>query len=172
MILETERLILRPWREDDAEKLYNIASDPDVGPATGWPAHESVEQSREVIRNLLSHEGNYAILLKETGELIGDIGVKRGADSTLVRDETEVEFGCWLGKKYWGNGYVPEGISALMERLMSEGIKGFWYGFYKGNDKSKRVAEKLGFKYSHTVADHYIKMLDKTTTLFVYYYEK
>ncbi len=49
-ILETERLILRPWTVDDAEELYKYASDPDVGPAAGWPPHTSVENSRDIIR--------------------------------------------------------------------------------------------------------------------------
>lgn len=48
MILETERLILRPWKEDDAENLYKYARNPEVGPIAGWPVHTSVENSREI----------------------------------------------------------------------------------------------------------------------------
>ena len=54
MMLETERLILRPWREDDAEKLYTYASDPEVGPPAGWLPHTSAESSREIICTVLS----------------------------------------------------------------------------------------------------------------------
>ena len=50
MILETERLILRPWNEGDAESLYKYAKDPEVGPVAGWPVHTSVENSREIIK--------------------------------------------------------------------------------------------------------------------------
>ena len=50
MTLETERLILRPWKEDDAESLYKYAKDPKVGPIAGWPVHTSVENSREIIK--------------------------------------------------------------------------------------------------------------------------
>lgn len=46
--LETQRLIFRRWNEDDAEDLYRYASDPDVGPIAGWPAHQSVNESRDV----------------------------------------------------------------------------------------------------------------------------
>ncbi len=46
MVIHTERLTLRPWRETDAESLFAYASDPDVGPAAGWPPHRSVEESR------------------------------------------------------------------------------------------------------------------------------
>ena len=50
MIIETERLILRPWNESDSESLYEYAKDDRVGPITGWPVHTSVENSREVIK--------------------------------------------------------------------------------------------------------------------------
>ena len=52
MTLETERLILRPWKEDDAESLYKYAKNPEVGPIAGWPVHTSVENSREIIKSV------------------------------------------------------------------------------------------------------------------------
>ena len=51
MIIETERLILRPWEERDANDLFQYASHPEVGPNAGWPAHTSVENSREIIKS-------------------------------------------------------------------------------------------------------------------------
>lgn len=60
MIFETERLILRPWKESDAESLYEYAKNPEVGPIAGWPAHTSVENSLEIIRNVLSADETYA----------------------------------------------------------------------------------------------------------------
>lgn len=70
-ILETERLILRPWTEDDAEELYKYASDPDVGPAAGWPPHTSVENNRDIISTVLSASKTYAVCLKDSGKPIG-----------------------------------------------------------------------------------------------------
>ena len=67
MTLETTRLILRPWNESDAESLYKYASDPTVGPAAGWPPHTSVENSREIIRDVLSAPETYAVIDCETG---------------------------------------------------------------------------------------------------------
>ena len=52
MILETKRLILRPWDESDAESLFEYAKDDRVGSIAGWPPHTSVENSREVIKTL------------------------------------------------------------------------------------------------------------------------
>ena len=53
-MMETERLLLRPWQESDAEALYRWASDPEVGPAAGWSPHTSVENSRDIIRTVLA----------------------------------------------------------------------------------------------------------------------
>ena len=63
----TERLILRPWQESDAESCYEYAKDPQVGPSAGWPVHTSVENSRETIKNVLSADGTYAVVLKASG---------------------------------------------------------------------------------------------------------
>ncbi len=53
-VFETERLILRRWNESDAEKLYRYASDPDVGPNAGWPPHQSIDESCNVIKNVFN----------------------------------------------------------------------------------------------------------------------
>ena len=70
--LETSRLILRPWCGSDAQALYRWARDPEVGPSAGWAPHTSVENSREIIRTVLSEEGTFAVLLKG-----GDGGVSQ-----------------------------------------------------------------------------------------------
>ncbi len=74
-MIETERLRLRPWREKDAEALYKYASDPDVGPIAGWPAHTSIENSLEIIRTVFAAPETYAIVLKETEEPVGCCGI-------------------------------------------------------------------------------------------------
>lgn len=74
--LETSRLILRPWCDSDAQALYRWARDPEVGPSAGWAPHTSVENSREIIRTVLSEEGTFAVLLKGgNGGPIGSVGV-------------------------------------------------------------------------------------------------
>lgn len=73
-MIETERLILRPWLETDAESLYEYAKEPAVGPIAGWPVHSSVENSLEIIRNVLSADEIYAVCLKTDNVAIGSIG--------------------------------------------------------------------------------------------------
>ena len=100
MILETERLILRPWREEDAEECYRYAQNPKVGPIAGWPEHTSLENSKEIIKNVLSVPETYAIIWKETGLPIGSIGLKIGDATDLTDKADECELGYWLGKPY------------------------------------------------------------------------
>ena len=66
--METERILLRPWQDSDAEALFKYASDPDVGPRAGWPPHKSVEDSLEIIRTVFNAEEMWAVIWKESGE--------------------------------------------------------------------------------------------------------
>ena len=93
MILETERLILRPWDGSDAESLYEYAKDDRVGPIAGWPPHTSVENSREIIKNVLSVPETYAVCRKDDNKAIGSIGLMIGKNSNLCLPENEGEIG-------------------------------------------------------------------------------
>ena len=114
--METERLILRRWEETDAESLFEYAKDPDVGPIAGWPPHNSVEESLDVIRNVLNGAESYAICEKENGKAIGAIELKLNGHTDMTERDDECELGYWLGKSFWGRGYMPEAAYALMKR--------------------------------------------------------
>ena len=66
---------MRAWKESDAEALYKYARNPNVGLIAGWPPHTSVENSREIIKVAFSAPETYAVVLKETGEAIGCVGI-------------------------------------------------------------------------------------------------
>ena len=114
MILETKRLILRPWKEEDAEELYHYAKNPLVGPAAGWPPHTSVENSRDIIRGVLSEPETYAVVLKESQKPIGSVGIMTGSHSNLEISDDEGEIGYWIGVPYWGQGLIPEAVRELI----------------------------------------------------------
>ena len=144
--LETARLILRPWREGDAKDLFKYASDPEVGPAAGWPPHKSVSDSEQIIRTVLSCPDTFAICKKGSDSPIGSIGFHR---NDLAEDDDEYELGYWIGKPYWGQGLVPEAACAMLKYAFSTlGMKRIWCGYYDGNLKSRRVMDKLGFVYN------------------------
>ena len=149
-MLETERLILRPWREEDAEDLYEFAKDPEIGPPAGWPPHTDVKNSCQIIRNVLCAPETYAVCLKN-GKAIGSVGLKLKGSTDMTDREDECELGYWLGKPYWGQGLIPEAAKELLRYAFEElGMRAVWCGYYEGNEKSRRVQEKLGFEYRYT----------------------
>lgn len=152
--LETKRLLLRPWQEDDAEDLYEQAKDPRIGPAAGWPPHTSVENSLEIIQNVLSVPETYAVVMKDTGKPVGSIGLMLGKSSNLKISGGEGEIGYWIGASYWGRGLIPEAVSEMI-RYGFENLRltKIWCGYFDGNEKSRRVQEKCGFSYRHTNKD-------------------
>ncbi len=162
MILHTKRLVLRPWREEDAEELYKYASDPEVGPPAGWPPHTSVENSREIIRNVLSAPETYAVCLKGGGKPIGSIGFHR---ADLADLDDEYELGYWIGKPFWGQGLIPEASREMLRHAFLDlGMSRVWCGYYEGNVKSRRVQEKLGFVYHHTTEGIEVKLMNEIRT--------
>ena len=165
MILETERLILRPWDGSDAESLYEYAKDDRVGPIARWPPHTSVENSREIIKNVLSVPETYAVCRKDDNKAIGSIGLMIGKNSNLCLPENEGEIGYWIGVPFWGQGLIPEAARELIRHAFDDlQFVRLWCGYFDGNEKSKRCQEKCGFVYHHTNKDVYWKLMNDIRT--------
>lgn len=165
MIIKTERLILRPWEESDAESLYEYAKDPQVGPVAGWPCHASVEDSLRVIHDVLSADETYAVCLKSDNRAIGSIGLIPPdlSHPTLSADELEVGF--WIGVPFWGHGLIPEALERLAAHAFEDlGCSVLWCGYYDGNAKSKRCQEKCGFSFHHTEANKPCELMGDVRT--------
>ncbi len=145
VILETERLFLRQYKEEDMPFLHSIFSDSDT--MKYYPAPFSFEQTQNWIKkNQERYQedgyGLWGICLKETDELIGDCGLVK----QKVDDKAEVEIGYHINKKYWSKGIASEAAKGCKE-----------YGFYQlglnklisiidpRNIPSIRVVEKIGF---------------------------
>lgn len=167
-MIETERLVLRPWRNTDAEALFKYASDPDIGPVAGWPPHASIEDSLEIIRTVFAAPEVYAVVLKDTDEPIGCCGIMfSDALHTAEMKRDEAEIGYWIGKPYWGQGLIPEAVMALLERCFNKlHLSTVWCGYYEGNTKSRRVVEKCGFVFHHTNEDILSPLGDRRTEHF------
>lgn len=165
MILETNRLLLRPWSETDAADLFSQASHHEVGPAAGWPVHQSVEESREIIKTVLSQPETYALVLKKTGQVIGSIGLMLGKQGGLDLPDSEAELGYWLGQGFWGQGLVPEASQVLLDYGFNQlDLEKIWCRSFAGNTKSLRVQEKLGFVYQYLLEDVYFSLIDEIRT--------
>ena len=162
-MLKTKRLILRPWEEQDGEALYEYAKDPAVGPPAGWPPHTSVENSRQIIRDVLSVPETYAVCLN--GKPIGSIGLKLKGHTDMTDREDECELGYWIGKPFWGQGLIPEAARELLRHAFEDlGMRAVWCGYYEGNEKSRRVQEKLGFQYRYTTHNLDVSLMQEKRT--------
>ena len=162
ILLETERLILRRFDESDAENVYLYAKDPDVGPIAGWPPHKSVDESREVIRNVFSGSEAYAVCLKSDNKAIGAIELKLNGHTDMTEKDDECELGYWLGKPFWGQGIIPEAVREILCHAFEDiGMNKVWCGYYDGNVKSKRVQEKCGFRYQWTTPDVDVPLMNE-----------
>lgn len=166
--IETERLLLRPWKLTDKEDLYEYAQSDLVGPSAGWKPHVDINESVEIIKMFMNDEEVYAIELKEEKKIIGGFGIHKRYPDPELKDLNQREIGYVLNPKYWGNGYVPEAskeaINYCFNVLKTDIV---WCCHYDFNAKSKRVIEKSGFKY-HFTKEEVLERLDnkKVTTLY------
>lgn len=163
IVIETERLTLRPWRESDAAALFALAKDPAVGPIAGWPPHESEEMSRQVIREVFSAPETYAVVEKRAGALVGCVGLLFGDAANLPIGADEAELGYWTGRPFWGRGFAPEAARALLDRAFGVlGLSAVWASHVDGNASSRRVMDKLGFAFDHTEHGVFFGELNET----------
>ena len=80
------------------------------------------------------------------------------------RDD-ECELGYWIGKPFWGQGLIPEASRELIRHAFKDlGMRAVWCGYYDGNEKSKRVQEKLGFVYRYTTEGLEVALLNEIRT--------
>lgn len=145
--LETERLVLDKWTtsENDIRGLYEYACNPDVGPNAGWKPHESLEESKEIIEELFLPHDVWAIREKETGKVIGSIGLE---PDRRREDVNSRELGYSLAKESWGKGYMTEAAKAVIDYAF-EDLDLVVLAICTGPDnrRSQRVIEKCGFKF-------------------------
>jgi ribosomal-protein-alanine N-acetyltransferase len=144
--LQTERLILRRWRDSDLEPFAKMNSDPVV--MEHFPSMLTREQTEQFIARLINdfaHNdfGLWATELKSTGEFIGFIGISRPTfDAHFMPC---VEIGWRLAKEFWGKGYAPEGAREILrDSFMRVGLNELVSMTATSNLKSRRVMEKIG----------------------------
>ena len=147
-VIETERLILRTWRKEDADPYFQINQDPKV--IEFLPGPLTMEQVHDFIPAVNNHSDKYsytlwAACLKETEELMGFIGLNyTDWESNFT---PAVEVGWRLGFKYWGKGYATEGAKASLEYGIKQcSLKEIISFTVPANVRSLRVMEKIGLK--------------------------
>ena len=158
LVIETERLLLRPFKQADLNDFYEYASVEGVGEMAGWCHHQSIEKTQEILDRFIEEDKTFAIVYKENNKVIGSLGIEKyGLEEKLTEFDGYVgrEIGYVLSKEYWGKGIMPEAVMAVINYLFGNLNFDFLLcGYYDFNNQSKRVQEKCGFKpYRKLVMD-------------------
>ena len=173
VVLETERLILRPWTLHDLDDFFEYAKNPDVGPRAGWLPHENKEKSLEILNMFIADKKTFAIVYKENNKVIGSLGIERyGSEDKLTEffDYQGREIGYVLSKDYWGKGLMPEAVQAVINYCFDKFNLDFLLcGYFDFNNQSKRVQEKCGFTYYTKFIIHTKLGTDEIGTLQILY---
>ena len=148
VVLTTDRLTLRPWRESDLIDFYEYASVDGVGQMAGWNPHRNVEESKMILSHFI--EGKHVFALENQGKVIGSLGIEEYSEENYPELDALQgrEIGYVLSKAYWGQGLMPEAVKAVINWLFNEEHLDFIIvGHFDRNTRSKRVVEKCGFQY-------------------------
>ncbi|NLM21557.1 MAG: GNAT family N-acetyltransferase [Peptococcaceae bacterium] len=152
--LETERLILRKLTLQDADDIFAYGSDPEVSRFMTWETHKSIEEARSFINIILDkyekdEAGEWGIVLKSTGKLIGSVGIPR-----YDLKNKSAEIGYVLSRKYWGQGIMPEAVSRVLQFAFEEmGLNRIESCHSLPNEKSGRVMQKVGMSFEGVIRE-------------------
>lgn len=160
--METERTILRHWQSADAPRLFELASDEDIGPNCGWNPHKSINESDFIINNVFNGQYCYCIVDKSNNLPIGNIEILNVGHTKIQELPKECELGFWLGKDYWNKGIMTEVVSYIIDYCFNElKMECIHCHYEEGNDRAKAIEDRLGFRYDYTDNDVYRKLIDK-----------
>ena len=164
VIIQTDRLILRPWQQTDLADLYEYARVDGVGQMAGWLPHENIEKSKMILNMFIDGKKTFAIELE--GKVIGSLGIERYNESEHPDLDTlrGREIGYVLSKDYWGRGLMPEAVRAVIKYSFKELKLDFvMCAHFVWNTQSAKVIEKCGFQYIST-CEHETRYETKETT--------
>lgn len=159
MVVKTERLIIRELRFEDEFALFDMCKDPETAFDAGWAPHPSIEVSRNVLLSFMYSNETFAIILKNTRQMIGTISLYR---NTIRKDVNAAELGFCLHRDFRKCGYMTEAVQGLIpyafEKLKLEILS---VGHRVGNYASEHVIRKFPFQYEGTVRQ-YRRLFDGT----------
>ena len=156
--IETRRLILRPFRRDDATSVQQLAGDRAIADTTLRVPHPYEDGMAE--KWIAEHQpgfaagtlATFAIVLRDESELIGAIGL------TIDRELDKAELGYWIGKPFWNNGYATEAAKAVLEfGFVDLRLNRISARHLVRNPSSGRVMEKVGMRIEGKVRQDAVK---------------
>ena len=148
VVLKTERLTLRPWRQDDLDNLFEYASVPGVGEMAGWEHHTDKWVSQTILNMLI--EGKKTFAIDYYGKAIGSLGIEKYDEERFPEFANKRcrEIGYVLGKRYWGQGLMTEAVREVLRWCFEDQkLDMVICGHFLRNPRSARVQEKCGFRH-------------------------
>lgn len=158
VVLKTERLVLREWKESDLQDFFEYCSVEGVGEMAGWAHHENIEKSKQILDLFINEKKTFCIELE--GKAIGSVGIEKYNEKEFPEYDNLKgrEVGFVLSKDYWGRGIMPEAVKGVLAYCFDTlGCDFVACGHFEWNGQSRRVQEKCGF--------HYVKTIDYTTRM-------
>jgi [ribosomal protein S5]-alanine N-acetyltransferase len=153
--LETTRLILRPYREEDVKELLPLIGAREVAATTLRIPHPYSEKDAREFIVMMQHDSENvrrAVTLRSDGRIVGGVGLH------LNEKYRHAELGYWIGVPYWGRGYATEAAAALIHYGFEElQLHRIFANHFGHNPASGRVLKKLGMKYEGCQRQHYLK---------------
>ncbi|MEG1565618.1 MAG: GNAT family N-acetyltransferase [Bacilli bacterium] len=169
--LDGERIILRKFIESDLDEFYAYASVDGVGQPAGWWPHQNIEESKMILDMFIRDDKTFAIINKETGKLMGSVGIELLNDKDLIASpKLGRELGYVLGKDYWNKGYMTEVVKLVTNYCFKTLHFDFLcIGCFVSNAKSQNVALKCGYKlYSKTIFKTHYNTFEDNENLILY----
>lgn len=153
-ILETERLYLREFVLDDAQKLIDLNDNPNVIKYTGDGAVENIEKAKEILQNIIFPQypnklGRWAVHLKEGDTFIGWCGLK------FIAELNEIDLGYRFFEEHWKKGYATECAKACLNfgfNILD--LKEIVARAAIANVNSIKVLEKIGMRFEKEAEEH------------------
>ena len=153
--LESERLILRSFTEQDTDDLFRYAVDPEVGPRAGWKPHETRAESLSIVQMFITDDNVFALERKSDRRVIGSLGLHKDKWRNLPDVRT---IGYVLAQDCWGQGYMSEAVRRVLRYGFEEmNLRLMSISHYTFNDQSRRVIEKCGFVYEGTLRQTFLR---------------
>ena len=150
VMLESDRLIIRGWKETDLEDFYEYAKVDGVGQMAGWKPHASIQESKTILEMFIKEKKTFALELKDGHKVIGSLGLEELSLSLGEEYDDFVgrEIGYVLSKEYWGKGFMPEAVNKVIKFCFEKEKYDYLMCSHSViNNQSKRVIEKCGFRF-------------------------
>jgi ribosomal-protein-alanine N-acetyltransferase len=151
LVIETPRVVLRPLELRHADELFAYASDPEVARTMSWAAHVDPGETRAWVQAMIDARAAQTELvwaIEHNGKAIGCVGLHRITWTFRAWRIDRAELGYWIGKPFWAQGLMSEAAQAAAKwGFEALGLHKITIGCIDGNVASKRIIEKLGFRF-------------------------